>query len=166
MIEINFDAELSEIEQKLGSLKDKAPKVLVASLNSAARRVRKQIVEDAKGEYEFKDKSLTSVGKALRMQRAKEGDLIVKLRSSGNVNDLMKFMVSPSEVLRGKDAPDSYAAKVLKDSARTSLTSKPKPFVTQFESGHIAIVQRVPGQYMRSTGKYRIKNGRNQKKNF
>lgn len=166
MVEIDFDAELREIERKLGGLKDKAPKVLVASLNSAARRVRKQIVENAKGEYEFKEKALTNVGKALRMQRAREGNLMVKLNSSGQANDLMKFMVSPAEVLRGKDAPDSYAAKVLKGTGLTSLSLNPKPFVTKFESGHIAIVQRIPGQYMKSNGKYRLKNGRNQKKEF
>lgn len=148
MIEIDFNAELRNVEEKLGSLKDKAPDVLRNALNTTARKVRKQIVKDAKGEYQLSDKSLLQATKAMKMTNARKGTLMAVLKSQGGVNDLMKFMVSPTTLARGELAPDSYIAQVLKGTGAKSLDYDPKPFITQFRSGHIAVVERVPGRKM------------------
>lgn len=150
MIEIDFNTELRDIERRLGELSDKAPDALRNALNATGRKIRRQIVKDAKGEYQLSEKSLLQATKAMKMTNAKKGNLKAVLRSEGEANDLMKFMVTPTSLARGELAPDSYLAQVLKGSGAKSLDYDPKPFITQFRSGHIAIVERVPGKKMRS----------------
>lgn len=153
MIYIDFDAELKRIEERLGNLGDKAPNALRNALNTTARKIRKQIVKDARGQYVLKDKKQLQATKAMKMSNAKPSNLVATLRSSGSSNELMNFLVSPESLSRGNNAPAVYAAQVLKASGTKSLDGDPKPFVTQFQSGHIAIVERVPGKRMRSNPK-------------
>ena len=57
MIHIDVEGELQKIIQRLNSLPDQiaAPNILKNALNATARKVRKQIVKDAKGQYAIKD---------------------------------------------------------------------------------------------------------------
>ena len=53
VIHIDVEGELQKIIQQLNSLPDQiaAPNILKNALNATARKVRKQIVKDAKGQY-------------------------------------------------------------------------------------------------------------------
>ena len=60
MIHIDVEGELQKIIQRLNSLPDQiaAPNVLASALNTAGRKVRKQIVKDARGVYALKKKKV------------------------------------------------------------------------------------------------------------
>lgn len=140
-LEIDTDAEIQKIIQKLDNLQDQigSPKILKNALNSTARKVRKQIVKDAQGHYAIKDKSaLKNESKgAPTILTASAADLTATVRSRGGMQDIMAFMTRPNT------KTGAAAAKVFNSSSLKTLEmDKLKAFVATFASGHIAIVQR------------------------
>lgn len=140
-LEIDTEAEIQKIIQKLDNLQDQigSPKILKNALNSTARKVRRQLVQDVPKEYSLKDK------KALRDENrggpkvltATAADLTATVRSRGGMQDIMAFMTKPNT------RTGAAAAKVLNASGMKPLEMGDlKAFVTTFASGHTAIVQR------------------------
>lgn len=151
ILQVDVDEELIKIMRKMVLLKDQltAPRTLANALNAAGRKVRKQIIIDAKGQYAVKNKKVFSDKNegAPQLFTASAAKLAAEIRSKGPMQDIMTFMTRPNS------ETGAAAAKVLNSSELKSLEyGGLKAFVTQFASGHIAIVQRdPPGQY--STGK-------------
>lgn len=141
---IDVDKQIDEIEKMLGNLSNKAPAIMKNALNSVARQVRKSIVKDAQGEYEMsaKMKAKMKATKAASVKSATANRMMATILSVGSMSDLMEFMVTPTAISNGQ-SPSGYAAKVLKSSGLKHLNGDPKPFITQFQSGHIAIVTRL-----------------------
>lgn len=143
LIAVEFDAEqqILEISRQLGTLKSQTTAILKNSINAAARKVRKQMVKDVKGEYAISNSELLknkSKG-APRLQTAKPSDPTAVIRSKGPMTELMDFVVNPSD--RGAQA------RVLQSSGMKVLErGGARAFIARFSSGHIAIVQRVEGQ--------------------
>lgn len=140
-LEIDTDAEIQKIIQKLDNLQDQigSPKILKNALNSTARKVRKQLIKDVPEEYSIQDK------KALqdesrggpKVLTASAADLTATVRSRGGMQDIMAFMTKPNT------KTGAAAAKVLNSSSLKPLEMDGlKAFVTTFASGHTAIVQR------------------------
>ena len=130
VIHIDVEGELQKILQQLNSLPDQiaAPNILKNALNATARKVRKQIVKDAKGQYAIKDTGI--------LKDEKQGAPKVL---TGPLQDIMAFMTRPN---RGTGAA---AAQVLASGGMKPLEKgNLKAFVTTFASGHTAIVQRDP----------------------
>jgi hypothetical protein len=151
VVTTDLNGAMREIRARLGDMQDQAPNVLRNAINTTARKVRRKFVQTGKAEYQLSDTALLQATKAMQLRTAKKSDLTARLTSEGGMNDLMKFMVAPGTTLaHGINRPDYYMAHVLKSTGYVSLTGKPKPFVTQFKSGHIAIVVRVPGKTMKS----------------
>lgn len=147
ILEVDVDEELIKIMRKMVLLRDQlsAPKTLATALNAAGRKVRKQIVADTKEQYAIKNKKILSDKNegAPRLFNASASKLVAEIRSKGPVQDIMSFMTTPNS------ETGAAAAKVLSSSSMKSLKYNGiKAFVTQFASGHIAIVQRDPsGKY-------------------
>ena len=57
-IEVDTQAEIEQIAQRLEWLAVKAPDVLRLSINAAARKVRKQITKDTAGVYTINESIL------------------------------------------------------------------------------------------------------------
>ena len=150
ILEVDVDEELIKIMRKMVLLRDQlsAPKTLATALNAAGRKVRKQIVADTKEQYAIKNKKILSDKNegAPQLFNASASKLVAEIRSKGPMQDIMSFMTTPNS------KTGAAAAKVLSSSSMKSLEYNGiKAFVTQFASGHVAIVQRDPtGQY--STG--------------
>ena len=144
MLIVDLDAYYEEIERTLGDLKDETPKVLRSALSNTARRVRRQVVKEAANRYDYQDDGVwkaTNAG-AVKLKAKTRGDAFyTRLVSSGPMSELLDFMVTPS-AYDPDHRPNAHKAKVLSSGALTILGEKPKPFVTRFRSGHIAIVQR------------------------
>ena len=69
-IEVDTQAEILRIGQRLERLALQAPDVLRLSINAAARKVRKQITKDVQDVYTIKDDVLKDKSKgAPRLQR-------------------------------------------------------------------------------------------------
>ena len=141
MIHIDVEDELQKIIQQLNSLPDQiaAPNILKNAINSTARKVRKQLVKDAKGEYAIKDtKALKdeSLG-GPKVLTATTANMSAAIRSRGPMQDIMAFMTRPN-TKTGAAAAQVLASGGMKPLEMDGL----KAFVTKFASGHEAIVQR------------------------
>lgn len=141
LIEIDMEEELRKIIQQLNSLPDQiaSPKILKNAINSTARKVRKQIVKDAQGEYALSDPEIMkdeSQG-APKVLTATTANMSAAIRSRGPMQEIMAFMTRPNQ------GTGAAAAQVLASSGMKSLEMGGlKAFVTKFASGHVAIVQR------------------------
>lgn len=141
MIRIDVEGELEKIVQQLKTIPDQiaAPNILKNALNATARKVRKQLVKDAKGEYAIKDTSaLKDESKgAPKVLTASTANMSAVIRSRGPMQDIMAFMTRPNT------KTGAAAAQVLKSGSMKPLEMDGlKAFITRFASGHVAIMQR------------------------
>ncbi|MGI6027888.1 MAG: hypothetical protein ACOX81_00580 [Candidatus Heteroscillospira sp.] len=141
LLQIDTDQELAKIIQKMNTLHDQlaAPDIFRKALNAAGRKVRKQMVADAKEQYAIKDtKALKDKAKgAPEFLSASTSNLTARIRARGPMQDIMAFMTRPNT------KTGAAAAKVLNSSAMKELQIENlKAFVATFASGHTAIVQR------------------------
>ena len=98
-IEVDTQAEILRIGQRLDRLALQAPDVLRLSINAAARKVRKQITKDVAGTYTIKDDVLKDKSKgAPRLQTAKPGNIEAVIRSKGPVNDLIDLLTNQTDL--------------------------------------------------------------------
>lgn len=135
-IEVDTQAEIVRIGQRLERLAFQAPDILRLSINAAARKVRKQITKDAAETYTIDESILKDRSKgAPKVQTAKPGNIEAVIRSKGPVNDLIDFLVRPGS--------DGAKAKVLKSGGMKPLErGGAKAFIERFQSGHTAVLQR------------------------
>ena len=143
LIRIDVEEELQRIIAQLDRLQDQvaAPNLLKNALNATARKVRKQIVKDAKGQYAIKDTGILKYEKqgAPKVLTATAASMSAAIRSRGPMQDIMAFMTRPNQ------GTGAAAAQVLASGGMKSLEKGDlKAFVTTFASGHTAIVQRDP----------------------
>jgi len=141
MISIDVEEELQKIIQRLNRLQDQiaAPNILKNALNATARKVRKQLVKDAKGEYAIKNAKVLkdeSQG-APKVLTASTANMSAAIRSRGPMQDIMTFMTKPN-TKTGAAAAQVLASGGMKPLEMDGL----RAFVTKFASGHVAIVQR------------------------
>lgn len=139
-IEIDTQQEIRRIGEKLETLAFQSPEILRLSINAAARKVRKQMAKDVGDIYTIQDSVLKDrKNGAPTVSAAKKGSMGAVIRSRGPVNDLTDFQVRTGD--RGAQA------KVLRSGGLKNLEQDGvKAFITRFESGHIAVVQRQPGK--------------------
>lgn len=138
---IDTDEELKKIIRQLNSLPDMiaAPNILKNALNSTARKVRTQVVKDAKKEYAISDKRALKDDSrgSPKVLTASVSTLTATVRSRGPMQDIMTYMTTPNT------KTGAAAAKVLNQGSMKALEKGDlKAFVTTFRSGHTAIVQR------------------------
>lgn len=141
VIHIDVEGELQKILQQLNSLPDQiaAPNLLKNALNATARKVRKQIVKDAKGQYAIRNTKILREERqgAPKVLTATAANMSAVIRSRGPMQDIMTFMTRPNQ------GTDAAAAQVLASGSMKPLERGGlKAFVTKFASGHVAIVQR------------------------
>lgn len=141
MIEITYDQKmLATVEKKLGNMKAKAPDVLKKAINETAKQARKELVTEAQKTYVVKGGRFN---KAMKIKNATAGNLEATINATGKVMGLKDFKVSPATMKTGTARPDIVKAKVLKAGGMKSLQKGSlKAFVTKFQSGHVAVVQR------------------------
>lgn len=139
-IEVDTQAEIVRIGQRLERLAFQAPDILRLSINAAARKVRKQITKDAAGTYTIDESILKDRSKgAPKVQTAKPGNIEAVIRSKGPVNDLIDFLTNQTD--------QGVKAKVMKSGGMKLLERGGAPaFAVQFSSTHKAIAQRMVGQ--------------------
>ena len=141
MIRIDVEGELEKIIQRLNRLPDQiaAPNILKNAINSTARKVRKQLVKDAKGEYAVKNtKALKDESQGgPKVLTATTANMSAAIQSRGPMQDIMAFMTRPN-TKTGATAAQVLASGGMKPLEMGDL----KAFVTKFASGHVAIVQR------------------------
>ncbi len=141
-IQVN-EAQLNDIEKRLGNLKSKAPLVLSRAINRAVQKAKTEAKDGANKEYFI---SKGDVQKTLQVSKATRAKLSAELTSRGGPIALSKFKVSPrrkSKTKRGKASPAVYKAQVEKAGGWKPLSGNPKAFFAVMGSGHEGVMERV-----------------------
>ncbi|WP_088227790.1 phage tail protein [Desulfosporosinus sp. FKB] len=108
---ITIDAEkLKEVEERLGSFKNKAPNVIARALNRAAQNARTNAVKKVREDYQIKAGDVRSTIKITQANRTTLGAVV---KSTGERIPLIKFKVSPSNP-RPKKPPSVLKVQVKK----------------------------------------------------
>ena len=149
LLEIDVDKELQKIIQRLNSLPDQiaAPNILKNALNATARKVRKQLVKDAKGQYAIKDTGILKDEKqgAPKVLTATAASMSATIRSKGPMQEIMTFMTRPNQGT-GAAAAQILASGSMKPLEMSGLKAFIATFVNENSKGerteHTAIVQR------------------------
>ena len=158
MIHFHVDMQdLTEIEAALGMVKDKSTMVLRSAINDTAKQIEKRMSRDAKSKYKYKSGRVADIRAFNKIKKATAGNMTAMIESVGTANDLLDFVVKPSDYFPGgKGAPTWIKARGKRNGRFTRLARNPsaagdkyKGFVVKFDSGHLAVVERVPGKYMR-----------------
>ncbi len=154
MIEISYNVDmLAHVERELGSMKQKAPKVLKLAVNDTARKARSRLAREAQKEYEVKG---TGINKAVRIQFATAGNQTATLRYTGKKIPLYQFKrrggtLGPGRYYNptlhrmqtGKGGTGA-SGKLLKSSSfQSDGGAKLKWFIAKMSSGHTGIFQRT-----------------------
>lgn len=138
---IYLDASAANVvANRLGEMKRKTPQVLKTAVNNTAKRMREKMVEKAQEAYVVKKGRFN---KAVTIKKATTRNLTAVIKATGKPMELIEFKTSPAK-------PPSNHSRKSRTRARVYSSSQLKPlekngikaFVTQFKSGHVAIVQR------------------------
>lgn len=140
-LEVDVDGELKKIISKLNNFDDQiaSPTILAKALTTAARRANTRLKKDVLKRYAIQDKSILSntADGGTKVVAATASTVEAIIETSGTMLDVMEFEAE------GNTKTKAASAKVLSSGSLKMLEiSGRKAFLTKFESGHQAIVQR------------------------
>lgn len=154
MMDISVNvAYIEHIQNRLGHLQSEAPKVLSKAVNTTAKQARKGLSSEAKQTYTIK---VGKFNKNMKTKNATKSKPTAIITSKGKPMALSNFKITPTGPVQ--NSIEAAKAKVVKANGLKHLVlggaeksgKDLKAFVTKFASGHVAIVQRIPGSRMRS----------------
>jgi hypothetical protein len=148
-IVFEFDGDVAEqIAGYLGDLRDKTPAVIAQAANSTARKARKLIVAGIKKKY-TSDAKTKEYNSAMHVYTASAKKPVATVSIKGPTQSLHRFKVDPSEPAGAGERPSGTRAQVLTAGGSMKLLEKGgiKAFVTAFNSGDVAVVQRTGKTY-------------------
>ena len=160
VIQIDTQAEIQKIIRQLDTLpnKLKAPNVLAKAVNAAANEMKKEIGKKTRKRYAISDKKILGNREmgGMYLKKATGANGAATLLSRGGMLEVMNYMTQKNT------STAAAMLKVLNESSFTMLEKAgSKAFEATFESGHTAIVQRVPGEfYTKGREKRMAKYGR------
>lgn len=164
--------DLYEVERALGDMKSKAPRAMKNAINQTATRSRSMMLRKARLRYALSTAGRRHINQLKLKNRATESNLSAELFISSRAADLADFKTNPNEPHMGMEwvlSPEYHKAKVLKSSPMKKLTGgstdegqASKGFLVRFDSGHVAMVQRLINKPTKATPKptrWKNKNG-------
>ncbi len=162
-------ANLSQVERRLGYMKEKAPKVLKMAVNDTAKKARSRLAKEAKKKYVVKVSGFKSV---MGIKFATNNNPEAVIHASGKKIPLAKFSYKDGEQGTGKyfnptlrryqtgAGGISATGKILKSTRfKASSSAKLKWFVAKMGSGHIGIFSRNEGMKRGQKGEISEKMG-------
>lgn len=149
-LQIDITPSLEDVEKQLGALKDKAPTVLKKALNDTAKWTGRELAKEAQTRYQVKT---VKFAKEFTIRRASNGRLEATLTAKSAPLALSKFKTSPpNPVSSGSGSPAVKVAVLKKAAKEVKGRQGIKAFLTKYSSGHVAVVQRQPGENYTSKG--------------
>lgn len=137
---IDDSGMIKQIGEALGEYRSKAPTVLKQALNATAKDARTLLAVKAKDVYVVQK---SKFNKAMTLKNATASRLSALIVTTGEPLELIDFKTNPKKPPVPSNRPDATTAKALvKGSLKRLEMGDVRAFVTQFKSGHIAIVQR------------------------
>lgn len=143
----NVDVNIEEIQERLGDFKQKAPRVLCNSVNDTAKDARKLLAKQAREVYAVKSNKFQ---KNMTLKKAKPSNTVAVIKSKGKQMELIDFKTNPTK----KTKVDSTKAKVFASGQMKNLIKSGadhngkdlKAFIVKYQSGHVTVASRVPGE--------------------
>ncbi|MCF2704201.1 phage tail protein [Enterocloster clostridioformis] len=136
--------DTTDVRRMMGKLDDKdqsMKKALKKAVNETAKQARKRLVDEAKKKYAVKKNRFNE---SIKIKNATTSKPVAYIISSGEVNELMDFKVSPARYATGEQRPDMLKGKVVKAKGMKRLQiGSLKAFITKFSNGHQSVVQRT-----------------------
>lgn len=137
---IDDSGMIKQIGEALGEYRSKAPTVLKQALNATAKDARTLLAVKVKDVYVVQK---SKFNKAMTLKNATASRLSALIVTTGEPLELIDFKTNPKKPPVPSNRPDATTAKALvKGSLKRLEMGDVRAFVTQFKSGHIAIVQR------------------------
>lgn len=134
---------LDELDKTVGD-------ILVKAINASARKVMAKMREDVSNRYALEDESMLKRPKdgGLRKKKLGKGtDAGILLISKGPALEMADYDISPRPDSHQDGEPKQVKGRVLEASSKKNLERKgAKAFLARFESRHVAVVQRRPGE--------------------
>ncbi|MER2169031.1 MAG: phage tail protein [Psychrobacillus psychrodurans] len=100
--------QLKDIQERLGSFKNKAPNVIANALNRGMNNIQANIKREVRKEYHIK---AGDIDVTLRKNRANKSNLSARVLSIGGVIPLDKFKVTPKSINPKRKSTISVAVK-------------------------------------------------------
>ena len=141
------EGALKDIQERLGAMKSKAPAVLKTAVNQTARQVQSKLASTAKEKYAVKAPKFKQ---SMKRKNATNSNPTAIITATGKRIALSGF------AHRKESGGESAKAKMLKTGSLKEMGSKKagaKAFVVTFDSGHVAVVRRYPGEEYSNSGK-------------
>lgn len=155
LVTVGIDAEQYKaiVEDLIGNLPTTAESILKRSINSTTKKVGKELGTLAQERYRVKKKRFSS---EIHYHMAGEKDLSAEIVARGEALAASYFQTTPSK----PDRPTMQGSKavrlsVLKSESPGTITHPGTgltAFLTQFASGHVAVVQRKPPKTYTGSG--------------
>lgn len=153
MITVNVDtgSALESIRQGLGEFADRAPDVLRRALNDTAKKAGKELAQKAKERYTVKN---AGFNKEIKYRNATKSNLSAELKAAGETIPVSKFKASPAKPSPSLTGSPAVRISVKKSNGMRAVTGRggAMAFITRFQSGHVAVVQREPPRTYTGSG--------------
>lgn len=147
MLRVELDEKmLKEIEEACTNIQRNYKQLMKKSINAAGKEIQKLAIQEDSERYAFKKKK--TIKENVKEEKATAGKLVYGIKASNERAEIGDYHVSNRKVLKGDARPKKgISGKVLKKNGLKKLESDGMlAFVTQFQSGHVAVVVRVPGK--------------------
>ncbi len=162
-------ANLSQVERRLGYMKEKAPKVLKMAVNDTAKKARSRLAKEAKKKYVVK---VSGFNRVMCIKLATNNKPEAVIHASGKKIPLIKFSYKEGGLGTGEyynptlhrrqtgAGGISATGKILKGTRfKSSSSAKLKWFVAKMKNGHEGIFSRNEGMRRGQKGEISEKMG-------
>lgn len=140
---------LKEIEKACTNMEKNYKLLMKKSINAAGKQIQKLAVKEDTERYAFKRKS--TVKEKVKEEKATAGKLEYIINAVNERLEIGDYHVSNMGV--GRQPKKGISGKVLsKNDSKQLKSNGVLAFVTQFKSGHIAVVVRIPGKTYTNPG--------------
>ena len=146
-VSMGIDAEQYRhiVEELIGELPTTAESILKRAINATAKKVGKELAREAQDRYRVKKKRFSN---EITYHMASNNDLSAELIARGEMLAASYFQTTPAK----PDKPTMQGSRPVKlsvlKSESPSIVEYPgtglQAFLTEFASGHVAVVQRKP----------------------
>lgn len=140
------EEKIKEIDEKLQEIQKKTPNEIKKVVNASAKKAKKELAMGVQKRYASKTYNAQYVRGQVSIKNATVGKVEATLEAKGEATELREFKVSSLTPGEKK----TIKGKVLKKGRMESLFGA---FVVRFKNGHVSVVERVHGKYMRNAKK-------------
>ena len=134
---------LEEIEKACTNMERNYKQLMKKSINAAGKQIQKLAIQEDSERYAFKKKK--TIKDNVKEKKATAGELEYIIEATSKRLEVGDYHVT--NMKPGRKPKKGIKGKVLeKNGSKTLKSNGVLAFVTQFQSGHIAVVVRVPGE--------------------